>query len=88
MKVCPRCGEENELYRVIENVTIFEDIFIDGVLENGNVDYTVAPPEISDDYKDDNATFNTTYKCSYCRHEYIGDTVDEVYFNEMVEKEE
>jgi hypothetical protein len=87
MKVCPRCKQENELYREIENVTIFEDIFIDGVLENGDVDYTVAPPEISDSYEDDNAAFNTTYKCSYCQHVYSECTVNDVYFNEMIEKE-
>lgn len=85
MKVCPKCGEENELYRVVKNITIFEDILIDGVLEDGYVDYTVSAPDISDG---DNEAATTTYMCSYCQHVYSGYTVDEVYFNEMVEKKE
>ena len=83
MRLCPICKKENELYRVVRNVAVYEDIFTGGILEDGYVDYTVADPEVSDDYED--ATI--TYMCSYCQHEYDGDNVDDVYFKEMIPKE-
>jgi len=84
MRVCPKCGQEDELYRVIINADIFEDIFIDEVTEDGEINYSVADPEIIEHAE----TVTVTYMCSYCQHEYMGDNVNDIYFKEMVKKGE
>jgi aspartate carbamoyltransferase regulatory subunit len=89
MRVCPSCKRADELYRILTNVTITEDIFIDGLIngvDEAYVDYTVSEPNVTDDIGD-MVEDEVVYRCSYCQHTYEGKSVDSIYFNEMIEKE-
>ena len=89
MKVCPGCKREDELYRILSNVTITEDIFIYGLLNDGDetyVDYSVGDLNVTDDIGD-MAEDKVVYRCSYCQHTYKSKDVDSIYFNEMIEEE-
>lgn len=83
MRVCPNCRKEDELYRIVGNVVVTEDIFIEFVdNEKETVEYYISDTDI-----DDSLNGPYTYRCSYCQHLYNGEDVESIYFNEMIEKE-